>query len=127
MELYRKELLTSDPKSLQEKYSYYVYFIKNLIVNESKEINDYNNFVKIFQQYVAIFTQYIVNADAKEIETQIFNSSQLIDIFIKITREIFFEVERNDRNLLEQQSNALIDYQQYLVLRDNLKILLNFY
>ncbi len=127
MELYRKELLASDIKTLQEKYSYYIYFIKNLIVNESKEINDYNNFVKIFQQYVTVFSQYIVNANAKEIETQIFNSSQLVDIFIKITREVFFEKDRNDRNLLEQKNSTLIDYDQYLVLRDNLRSLISFY
>ena len=127
MELYRKELLASDKQKLQEKYSYYIYFIKNLIVNESKEIQDYNNFVKIFQQYVTVFSQYIVNANAKEIETQIFNSSQLIDIFIYITREVFFEKTRNDRNLLEQKNNALIWFQQYLLLRDNLRLLIDFY
>ena len=124
MEIYSKELLESDKTKLQEKYSYYIYFIKNLILNESKDVGDYNNFVKIFQQYVNIFNQYIVNANSKEIETQIFNNSQLIDVFIEIMREVFFEIQRNDRQLLEQKTNTKIEYNQYIVLKANLKTLL---
>lgn len=127
MELYSKELLLSDQDKLQEKYSYYIYFVKNLILNESKDVGDYNNFVKIFQQYVNVFNQYIVNANAKEIETQIFNNSQLIDVFIEIMREVFFEEQRNDRQLLEQKTNTKIDYSQYLILKENLQVLVKFF
>ncbi len=127
MELYRKELWLSDKQKLQEKYSYYIYFIKNLLLNESSDIQDYNNFVKIFEEYVKIFTQYITNANTKEIETQIFNSSQLIDVFLQIMREVFFLKQRNDRNLLEQINNSKIDYDQYVILKDNLNVLTDFY
>ncbi len=127
MELYRKELWLSNKQKLQEKYSYYIYFIKNLLLNESSNIQDYNNFVKIFQEYVNIFSQYITNANTKEIETQIFNSSQLIDVFLQIMREVLFVKQRNDRNLLEQQSNSKIDFEQYVILKNNLNKLTNFY
>lgn len=127
MELYLKELANTPKTRIQEKYSYYIFFIKNLIYNESKEIWDYNNFVKIFQQYVKVFEKYIGNANPKEIETQIFNNAQLIEVFTDIMRKVLFQNQRNDRKLLEQIPNALIDYEAYKILKQNLKILLDFF
>jgi hypothetical protein len=56
---YAKELNMNVFDGEHKKYTYFLYFITNILLNESDNIDDYNSFVQIFETYVQISSKFI--------------------------------------------------------------------
>ena len=108
-------------------HSYFLYFIKNILIADFSKVEDHNDIVTLFKKYIDIKNVFIEKWDNNTKKTALFDNAQLLKVFVDITKLNFFEQQRDDQWLLVLLKPASITNENYIILEENLNKLIDFY
>jgi len=131
------DLLKLDLKWSDENYSidkienidYLLFFLENIIVssNFSSSINDTKNLIDLFNDYVIIASSFYKISDEKIKRTWIFTNYKILNKFLTILKDKYFEKDRNENKLLVIKNDQEIINEDISILNQNTNELINFF
>lgn len=111
-----------------EKIDYFLFFLENILISNFSSLeNNTKDIITIFSDYIDIANYFYEYSDEKIKRTWIFTYSKILNKFIEIFENKYFNEKRNENNLIEINKNLEISINDILTLEENINKILNFY
>lgn len=111
-----------------EKVDYLLFFVENILISDfSSSYTDTKDLITIFSDYVNIANGFYSYSDEKIKRTWIFTYSKILNKFVWILEDKYFEKERNKNMLLEINKQENISIENILILEKNIDKIIKFY
>lgn len=108
-------------------HSYFLFFIKNILIADFSKVEDHNYIITLFKKYIDIKNIFIEKWNDVTKKTALFDNAKLLKVFVNITKVNFFEPELDDKWLLILLKPAGITNKNSIILQNNINKLLDFY